>query len=119
MTNQDESGGVGALVRHTAGMAELAIHAGHPDRKHNEYLPYPDNNFNEIIDESFLRGLCPDIYVLLYIRVSLLFLAGKFTMSHIHDRSGGAFIPNIPIQIKSIDATRTYAAFTEFLNPYL
>jgi hypothetical protein len=38
-------------------MAELAIHAGHPDRKYNEYLPYPDKNFNETIDERFQRGL--------------------------------------------------------------
>ncbi len=65
MAHQDESGGVGALVRHTAGMAELAINAGHPDRKHNEYLPYPDNNFNDPIDERFQRGLISiDIYLL-------------------------------------------------------
>jgi hypothetical protein len=57
MEQRDESGGVSALVRHTAGMAELAIHAGHPDRKYNEYLPYPDNYFNETIDERFQRGL--------------------------------------------------------------
>lgn len=57
MARQDESGGVSALVRHTAGMAELAIHAGHPDRKHNEYLPYPDNNFDEVSDERLQRGL--------------------------------------------------------------
>jgi len=63
MTHRDESGGVSALVRHTAGMAELAIHAGHPDRKHNEYLPYPDNNFNETIDERFQRGLLWYIYI--------------------------------------------------------
>ena len=57
MVHPDESGGVSALVRHTAGMAELAIHAGHPDRKHNEYLPYPDTNFVEPIDEHLQRGL--------------------------------------------------------------
>ena len=57
MALHDDSGGVGALVRHTAGMAELAIHAGHPDRKYNEYLPYPDNNFIETDNERFQRGL--------------------------------------------------------------
>jgi hypothetical protein len=57
MARQNEAGGVSALVRHTAGMAELAIHAGHPDRKHNEFLPYPDNNFNESFDEHHQRGL--------------------------------------------------------------
>jgi hypothetical protein len=56
MARHEDSGGVSALVRHTAGMAELAINAGHPDRKHNEYLPYPDNNFNEPVDERFQRG---------------------------------------------------------------
>jgi hypothetical protein len=63
MARQDESGGVGALVRHTAGMAELAINAGHPDRKHNEYLPYPDYKFDEINDERFQRGLPRYIYI--------------------------------------------------------
>lgn len=57
MARHDDTGGVSALVRHTAGMAELAISAGHPDRKHNEYLPYPDNNFNEPVDERLQRGL--------------------------------------------------------------
>ena len=56
MARQDDSGGVGALVRHTAGMAELAINAGHPDRKHNEYLVYPDENFTEPVDERLQRG---------------------------------------------------------------
>ncbi|CAF3892149.1 unnamed protein product [Adineta steineri] len=100
MAHQDESGGVSALVRHTAGMAELAIHAGHPDRKHNEYLPYPDNNFEENIDERFQRD-------------------DKFTVSHLYEHSGRTFVPNVPIFVKSITAERTYAAFTEFLNPYL
>lgn len=56
MALRDDSGGVGALVRHTAGMAELAIHAGHPDRKHNEYLSYPDDQFEETADEHLQRG---------------------------------------------------------------
>ncbi|CAF1153090.1 unnamed protein product [Adineta ricciae] len=100
MTRHDDSGGVSALVRHTAGMAELAINAGHPDRKHNEYLPYPDNNFNDVFDERFQR-------------------ADKFTVAHVFDRSGRTFVPNVPVHVKSIVAERTYAAFTEFLNPYL
>ena len=56
MARHDESGGVSALVRHTAGMAELAISAGHPDRKHNEYLPYPDHNFNDPVNDQFQIG---------------------------------------------------------------
>ncbi|CAF1500960.1 unnamed protein product [Rotaria sp. Silwood1] len=100
MANHGDSGGVRALVRHTAAMAELAIHAGHPDRKHNEYLPYPDDNFDEIDDERFER-------------------TGKFTIEHIHNRRGETFVPNARVHIKSIVADRTYAAFTEFLNPYL
>ncbi|UJR16391.1 hypothetical protein I4U23_003294 [Adineta vaga] len=100
MARHDDSGGVSALVRHTAGMAELAINAGHPDRKHNEYLPYPDNNFNDPVDERFQR-------------------ADKFTVAHVFDRSGRTFVPNVPVHVKSIVAERTYAGFTEFLNPYL
>ncbi|CAF2677542.1 unnamed protein product [Rotaria sp. Silwood2] len=100
MANSAETGGVHALVRHTAAMAELAIHAGHPDRKHNEYLPYPDDNFIETVDER-------------------LESAGKYTIEHIHNRGGQAFIPNARVNVKLIVAQRTYAAFTEFLNPYL
>ena len=57
MTRQTETGGVSALVEYTADIAELAIHAGHPDRKHNEYLPYPDENFDENVDGRAQRGL--------------------------------------------------------------
>ncbi len=64
MARHDDSGGVSALVRHTAGMAELAINAGHPDRKHNEYLPYPDNNFNDSVDERFQRGLFSNVILI-------------------------------------------------------
>ncbi|UJR30086.1 hypothetical protein I4U23_017627 [Adineta vaga] len=99
MTHQDEPGGVGALVQHTAGIAELAIHAGHPDRKHNEYLPYPDDVFGEQ-NERFQRD-------------------DKFTISHAYDRTGRTFVPNVPVTVTSITAERTYTAFTEFLNPYL
>ncbi|CAF3414576.1 unnamed protein product [Rotaria sp. Silwood1] len=100
MARHDNTGGVSALVRHTAGMAELAISAGHPDRKHNEYLPYPDNNFNDPVIEHFQR-------------------ANKFTIGHILDRSGRTFVPNVPVHVTSIVAERTYGGFSEFLNPYL
>jgi hypothetical protein len=56
MARHEDMGGVGALVRHTAGMAELAINAGHPDRKHNEYLPYPDRHFEDTADDRFQKG---------------------------------------------------------------
>ena len=57
MTRHDNFDGVSALVRHTAGVAQLAIGAGHPDRKHNEYLPYPDRSFDDPIDERCQKGL--------------------------------------------------------------
>lgn len=57
MARHEDGGGVSALVRHTAGMAELAIDAGHPDRKHNEILPYPDANFGETLDCRYQKGL--------------------------------------------------------------
>ena len=56
MARHDDGGGVSALVRHTAGMAELAISAGHPDMRHVEYLPYPDNNFNDLGNERYQHG---------------------------------------------------------------
>ena len=46
-------------------------------------------------------------------------LAGKFTVSHLYDRSGQTFVPNVRVFIRSIVPERTYAGFTEFLNPYL
>ncbi|CAF4056400.1 unnamed protein product [Rotaria sp. Silwood2] len=100
MARHDDTGGVSALVRHTAGMAELAISAGHPDRKHNEYLPYPDNNFNDPVDERHQR-------------------TNKFTMGHVYDRDGRTFVPNVLVHVISVVAERTYAKFSEFLNPYL
>ncbi|CAF3424732.1 unnamed protein product [Rotaria socialis] len=100
MARHDDSGGVSALVRHTAGMAELAISAGHPDRKHNEYLPYPDRDFDDPVDNRFQK-------------------AEKFTVGHIFDRNGRTFVPNVPVIVVAIVAERTYAGFTEFLNPYL
>jgi hypothetical protein len=72
MARHDDSGGVSALVRHTAGMAELAINAGHPDRKHNEYLPYPDNNFNDPVDERFQRGLFRYLYIFIIYFIYLI-----------------------------------------------
>jgi len=57
MVYHDKSIAMSALVRHTTGLAELALRVGHSDRSHNEFLPYPDNNFNESIDEHLQRGL--------------------------------------------------------------
>lgn len=54
-----------------------------------------------------------------YHLLKYFYLAGKFTVSHLYDRSGQFFVPNVPVHVKSINAERTYAAFTEFLNPYL
>ncbi len=67
------------------------------------------NAFNEV---------CLDISILNYLFEGF-YLAGKFTFEHIYDRSGRTFVPNVPVHVKTIVAERTYAAFTEFLNPYL
>ena len=119
MARHEDTGGVSALVRHTAGMAELAINAGHPDRKHNEYLPYPDNNFTDPADERFQRGSIPLKCCLMICTLSLSLIADKFTVAHVYDRSGRTFVPNVSVRIKSIVAERISAGFTEFLNPYL
>ena len=66
------------------------------------------NIFNEV-SEHLLRPFNP----------SLRSLAGKFTVSHLYMRTGQTFVPNVPVFVKSIAAERTYAGFTEFLNPYL
>lgn len=54
-----------------------------------------------------------------FLIILLVLLAEKFTVGHIFERSGRTFVPNVPVVIISIVAERTYAAFTEFLNPYL
>ncbi|CAF1211187.1 unnamed protein product, partial [Adineta ricciae] len=100
MSRQTETGGVSALVEYTADIAELAIHAGHPDRKHNEYLPYPDENFDEHVDGRAQRDK-------------------KFLISYVYASPERKFVPGVPVIVTSIAAERTYTAFTEFLNPYL
>ena len=118
MGNRDESGGVGALVRHTAGMAELAIHAGHPDLKYNEYLQYPDDQFDELADEYPQRG--EENSALLIVESKFFFVSGgKFLVTHLYDRTGRTFVPNVPVVVKSINAQRIYVGLTELLNPYL
>jgi hypothetical protein len=67
------------------------------------------NVFNEV---------CFDIYFFT-IYLNNFDLAEKFTVEHIYDRSGRTFVPYVPVRVKSIVAERTYAAFSEFLNPYL
>jgi hypothetical protein len=53
---RDDVGGIHALVGHTAHMAQIANVAGSSDQKHMEFLPYPDKNFNDSIDEHYRRG---------------------------------------------------------------
>ncbi|CAF4787859.1 unnamed protein product, partial [Rotaria sp. Silwood1] len=65
-----------------------------------EYLPYPDDNFNEIIDNCFQRG-------------------DKFTLEYIRRRTGQAFVPNVRVHVKSIVAKRTDKCSTAFIDPYL
>ena len=35
------------------------------------------------------------------------------------DRSGLTFVPNVPVRVTSVVGERTYAALTEFFNPFL
>lgn len=68
------------------------------------------NVFKEVcLSKSFFFSIC----------FNKFYLAGKFTVEHIYSRSGQTFVPNVPVRVKSIEAERTYAAFSEFLNPYL
>lgn len=117
MAFASESGGVGALVRHTEDIAQLAVNTGHPDQKHNEFLPFPDEYFDEEYDPSFLRGLF--VHSRAKRERRSRGLDGKFTVLHLYNRDGRTFVPNVPVEVISITAVRTYAAFAEFLNPYL
>ena len=119
MTRHEGTGGVGALVRHTAGMAELAINAGHPDRKHNEYLPYPDQDFTDTTDARLQRGEREERRANEGHPSSSFFAGGKFTIAHVLDRNGLTFVPNLLVYVKSIVAERSYAGFSQFFNPYL
>ena len=47
------------------------------------------------------------------------YLGDQFSITHAYEHEGRAFVPNVPVTVKSIIAERTYAHFTEFLNPYL
>ncbi|CAF4049833.1 unnamed protein product [Rotaria sordida] len=100
MAYHNKSGVIGMLVHGKIEITQKSIDSDHVDRKNMEYLPYPDDNFNEIIDNCFQRG-------------------DKFTLEHIRRRTGQAFVPNVRVHVKSIVAKRTDKCSTAFIDPYL
>ena len=49
----------------------------------------------------------------------MILLDDKFPVEHMFDRSGLTFVPNVPVRVTSVVGERTYAALTEFFNPFL
>ncbi|CAF3798250.1 unnamed protein product, partial [Rotaria sordida] len=100
MANHNESGVIGVLAHGKVETTQQSIDSDHADRKCMEYLPYPDDNFDEVIDDCFQRG-------------------NKFTIEHIRRRTGQAFVPNVQVHVKSIVTKRTDECSTAFVDPYL
>ncbi|CAF3735728.1 unnamed protein product [Rotaria sp. Silwood1] len=88
------------VIQHTTNFTEIAINADQLDRKSNDYVPYPPKNFNDPLDE-------------LHQQVNM------FSVAHIYDQDGWAFVPNVPIHILSIVAERISTTSTKFPNLHL
>ncbi|CAF5057038.1 unnamed protein product [Rotaria sp. Silwood1] len=100
MAFDNESGVISALAHNTAEITQQPIDSDPADQKCTEYLPYPDDNFDETVDDRFQRG-------------------EKFTFEHIHSHTGEAFVPNVPVHVKSIVVERTDECSAAFLDPHL
>ncbi|CAF5001839.1 unnamed protein product [Rotaria sp. Silwood1] len=97
MAFDNESGVISALAHNTAEITQQPIDSDPADQKCTEYLPYPDDNFDETVDDRFQRG-------------------EKFTFEHIHAHTREAFVPNVPVHVKSIVAERTDECSAAFLE---
>ncbi|CAF4405620.1 unnamed protein product [Rotaria sp. Silwood2] len=100
MANHNQFGLAFVLVHGRAEITQQPIDYDHEDPKYTEYLPYPDDNFQEIVDDRFQRG-------------------NKFTIEHIYRRTGQAFVPNVPVYVKSIEAERSDDCSAAFIDPYI
>lgn len=56
MSNPDSSGVLRDLIQATRDIADLASAAGHMVSIKQDFLPYPDNNFEERVDDQYLSG---------------------------------------------------------------
>ncbi|CAF0944426.1 unnamed protein product [Didymodactylos carnosus] len=90
--------GVGSLVQHTADLVEVALNDRKFDRKYYQYLPYPDNDFQELNSSN---------------------ATDCFPLSHIYERNAQVFVPNQPVVVKSILAEKNGDGYRKFRNSYL
>ncbi|CAF1532412.1 unnamed protein product, partial [Adineta ricciae] len=99
MNQLDATAGIDSLVKHTADMVDLTLTSSSSHRRHIEYLPYPDENFVENLDELCQNDECP--------------------LELIYSRRNKTFVRGIPVEVTKITAERIYNPVTEFLYPYL
>ncbi|CAF1304101.1 unnamed protein product [Rotaria sordida] len=98
MANYNELGLIVVLTHRRAEITPQSI--GYAYQNYTEYLPYPDDNFQEIVDDRYQRG-------------------DKFTIEHIYRRTGHAFVPNVPVHVKSIVTEHSSNYSAAFIDPYL
>ncbi|CAF4971548.1 unnamed protein product, partial [Rotaria sp. Silwood1] len=96
MAFSNDSRVIGVLAHGIVEITQPFIDSDHADEKHMEYLPYPDNNFHEIIDNR-----------------------DKFIIEHIHRRTGQAFVSNVRVHVISIVTKHTVKCSATFIDPYL
>ncbi|CAF4842917.1 unnamed protein product, partial [Rotaria sp. Silwood1] len=95
MAFSNDSRVIGVLAHGIVEITQPFIDSDHADEKHMEYLPYPDNNFHEIIDNR-----------------------DKFIIEHIHRRTGQAFVSNVRVHVISIVTKHTVKCSATFIDPY-
>ncbi|CAF1270567.1 unnamed protein product [Rotaria sordida] len=98
MANYNE---FGLMIVLTHGRPEITQQSiDYVNQNYTKYLPYPDDNFQEIVDDRFQRD-------------------NKFTIEHIYRRTGYAFVPNVPVHVKSIVTEHRSDYSVVFIDPYL
>ncbi|CAF4996109.1 unnamed protein product [Rotaria sp. Silwood1] len=100
MTNHNKFGFFIAPAHDIAERTQQSIDNDNADQEDTEYLPYPDDNFEEIVDDRFQRN-------------------DKFTIEHIYRRTGQAFVPNVPVDVKSIVAEFSNDCSAALIDPHL
>ncbi|CAF4588597.1 unnamed protein product [Rotaria sp. Silwood1] len=95
MAFSNDSRVIGVLAHGIIEITQPFIDSDHADEKYMEYLPYPDNNFHEIIDNR-----------------------DKFIIEHIHRRTGQAFVSNVRVHVISIVTKHTVKCSATFIDPY-
>ncbi|CAF5053536.1 unnamed protein product, partial [Rotaria sp. Silwood1] len=101
MAFDNESGVISALAHNTAEITQQ---------------PIDSDSANQNIRNTY--------HILTIILIQLLMIVfnevcEKFTFEHIHSHTGEAFVPNVPVHVKSIVVERTDECSAAFLDPHL